>query len=70
MSKSIQLKKPDLDIKRVNLLQNEGKLLKQRSELQDKLLLELSSATGDILKNEVNRYFSIGRRLQPFRHYF
>lgn len=53
MAKSIQLKQPELEEKRLHLLQNEGQLGKQKLELQDKLLVELSSATGDILKNEV-----------------
>ena len=54
MAKSIQSKQPELEIKRIALLQNEGKLWKQRIELQDKLLHELSAAQGDILKNEVS----------------
>lgn len=53
MARSIQLKQPELEEKRLHLLQNEGQLGKQKLELQDKLLVELSSATGDILKNEV-----------------
>lgn len=62
MSKSIQLKRPELETKRISLLQNEGKLWKQRTELQDKLLIELSTAKGDILKNVVkfsNIFFSL-----------
>lgn len=54
LSKTIALKRPDLEVKRIQLLQNEGQLWKQRLELQDKLLLELSTAQGDILKNDVN----------------
>lgn len=53
MARSIQLKQPELEEKRLHLLQNEGQLGKQKLELQDKLLVELSSATGDLLKNEV-----------------
>lgn len=53
MARSIQLKQPELEEKRLHLLQNEGQLGKQKLNLQDKLLVELSSATGDILKNEV-----------------
>lgn len=53
MSKTIQLKKPELEIKRKKLLQNEGQLWKQQLELQDRLLEELSTAQGEILKNEV-----------------
>lgn len=53
MARSIQLKQPELEEKRLHLLQNEGQLGKQKLDLQDKLLVELSSATGDILKNEV-----------------
>lgn len=53
MARSIQLKQPELEEKRLNLLQNEGELGKQKLDLQDKLLVELSSAQGDILKNEV-----------------
>lgn len=53
MAKSIQLKQPELEEKRLQLLQNEGQLGKQKLDLQDKLLVELSSAKGDILKNEV-----------------
>ncbi|KAI8114967.1 Cytoplasmic dynein 2 heavy chain 1, partial [Lucilia cuprina] len=52
MSKAIIMKNPVLEQKRVNLLKNEGVLLKQRLELEDKLLEELSLAQGDILKNE------------------
>ncbi|KAJ6628053.1 Cytoplasmic dynein 2 heavy chain 1, partial [Pseudolycoriella hygida] len=53
MARSIQLKQPELEEKRLLLLQNEGQLGKQKLELQEKLLVELSSATGDILKNEL-----------------
>ncbi|XP_065356058.1 cytoplasmic dynein 2 heavy chain 1 [Calliphora vicina] len=52
MSKAIIMKNPELEQKRVELLKNEGVLLKQRLELEDKLLEELSLAQGDILKNE------------------
>lgn len=52
MSKSIQVKQPELETKRIVLLQNESDLLKKREELQEKLLLELSKSQGDILKNE------------------
>lgn len=58
MSKSIQVKQPVLETKRIKLLQNESDLLKKREELQQKLLLELSKSQGDILKNEVNNLFS------------
>lgn len=54
MSKSIQVKQPELDTKRISLLQSESDLLKKREELQEKLLLELSKSQGDILKNEVS----------------
>lgn len=54
MSKSIQVKQPDLETKRISLLHNESDLLKKREELQEKLLLELSKSQGDILKNEVS----------------
>lgn len=53
MSKSIQVKQPELETKRISVLQNESDFLKKRSELQEKLLLELSKSQGDILKNEV-----------------
>lgn len=53
MSKSIQVKQPELETKRVSLLQNESDLLKKREKLQEKLLLELSKSQGDILKNDV-----------------
>lgn len=56
MSKSIQVKQPELETKRISLLQNESDFLKKREELQEKLLLELSKSQGDILKNEVNIY--------------
>lgn len=52
MSKAIIMKNPNLEQKRVELLKNEGVLLKQRIELEDSLLEELSLAQGDILKNE------------------
>uniref|UniRef100_A0A1I8Q9V5 Dynein heavy chain, cytoplasmic n=1 Tax=Stomoxys calcitrans TaxID=35570 RepID=A0A1I8Q9V5_STOCA len=52
MSKAIIMKNPALEQKRVELLKNEGVLLKQRIDLEDKLLEELSLAQGDILKNE------------------
>lgn len=58
MSKSIQVKEPVLETKRIKLLQNESDLLKKREKLQEKLLLELSKSQGDILKNEVNNLFS------------
>lgn len=57
MSKTIQLKQPELEIQRKKLLQNEGQLWKQQLKLQDRLLEELSAAQGDILKNEVNCNF-------------
>lgn len=53
LSRTINLKKPELEEKRITLLQNEGEMWKQRLILQDKLLHELSTAQGDILKNEV-----------------
>ena len=46
------MKHPDTEKKRVELLQNEGNLMQQKIQLQDKLLEELSHAEGDILKNE------------------
>ena len=46
------MKHPDTEKKRVELLQNEGKLMQEKIQLQDKLLQELSHAEGDILKNE------------------
>lgn len=52
MSKAIIMKNPELERKRVELLKNEGVLLKQRISLEDQLLEELSLAQGDILKNE------------------
>lgn len=52
LSKWISMKHPDTEKKRVELLQNEGKLIQQKIQLQDKLLEELSHAEGDILKNE------------------
>lgn len=54
MTKSIQVNQPSLETKRVALLQNESDLLKKRSELQNQLLMELSTSQGDILKNEVS----------------
>lgn len=54
MSKSIQVKQPELETKRISLLKNESDMLKKREELQEKLLLELSKSQGDILKNEVS----------------
>lgn len=55
MGKSIQVKQPELETKRISLLQNESDLLKKRDELQEKLLLELSKSQGDILKNDVSK---------------
>ncbi|XP_023163173.2 cytoplasmic dynein 2 heavy chain 1 [Drosophila hydei] len=52
MSKAIVLKNPALEQQRIELLQREGELLKQRMALQDKLLEQLSKAEGDILRNE------------------
>ncbi|XP_030382925.1 cytoplasmic dynein 2 heavy chain 1 [Scaptodrosophila lebanonensis] len=52
LSKAIVLKNSQLEQQRVELLQKEGELLKQRMELQNQLLEELSSAQGDILRNE------------------
>lgn len=60
MSKSIQVKQPELETKRIAVLQNESDFLKKRTELQEKLLLELSKSQGDILKNEV---FFIGLQI-------
>lgn len=53
MTKSIQVTQPELETKRIALLQRESELLKKRQALQEKLLLELSASQGDILKNEV-----------------
>lgn len=53
MTKSIMVKHPEMEIKRIELLQTESKLWKDRLELNDKLLFELSNSQGDILKNEV-----------------
>ncbi|EDX05339.1 GD21850 [Drosophila simulans] len=52
MSKAIVLKNGELEQQRIELLQKEGHLLKQRMEMQDKLLEQLSKSEGDILKNE------------------
>ncbi|ALC40164.1 btv [Drosophila busckii] len=52
LSKAIVLQNAQLEQQRIALLQREGELLKQRMELQDKLLEQLSKAEGDILKNE------------------
>lgn len=51
MSRSISLKMPELESRRISLLEHEGKLLEERAKLQNKLLEELSLASGDILKN-------------------
>lgn len=60
MMKSIQVRQPEMETKRINLLQSESKLWKERRELQDKLLFELSTSQGDILKNEVHFGFVYG----------
>lgn len=52
ISHTVQLKQPELEAKRIELLQLEGRLLKQRTDLRDRLLRELSTAQGDVLKNE------------------
>jgi len=52
LSKWISIKHPETEQKRIQLLQNEGKLMQEKILLQDKLLEELSHAEGDILKNE------------------
>ncbi|XP_016964184.1 cytoplasmic dynein 2 heavy chain 1 [Drosophila biarmipes] len=52
MSKAIVLKNPELEQQRIELLQKEGDLLKQRMDMQDKLLEQLSKSEGDILRNE------------------
>lgn len=59
MSKSIQVKQPTLETKRISLLQNESDLLKKRKQLQEQLLLELSESQGDILKNEVIKSYHL-----------
>lgn len=51
LSRFIQIKSPNLEAKRVELLKKDSVLLKTRQELEDKLLQELSLAQGDILKN-------------------
>lgn len=56
MTKSILVKQPDMETKRIALLQTESKLWKDRQELNNKLLYELSNSQGDILKNEVRFY--------------
>uniref|UniRef100_A0A182W9J8 Cytoplasmic dynein 2 heavy chain 1 n=1 Tax=Anopheles minimus TaxID=112268 RepID=A0A182W9J8_9DIPT len=50
--KWVHTKQPEIERKRTELLQEEGKLMKEKLNLQDKLLQELSSAQGNILKNE------------------
>ncbi|XP_055534643.1 cytoplasmic dynein 2 heavy chain 1 [Wyeomyia smithii] len=45
-------KNPEIEKKRVDLLEQEGRLVKEKRSLQDKLLQELSASKGDILKNE------------------
>ncbi|XP_017012255.3 cytoplasmic dynein 2 heavy chain 1 [Drosophila takahashii] len=52
MSKAIVLKNAELEQQRIELLQKEGDLLKQRMDMQDKLLEQLSKSEGDILRNE------------------
>lgn len=52
MSRTVLVKQPHLEAKRIELLQLEGHLLKQRADLRDRLLNELSTAEGDILKND------------------
>lgn len=53
VSKSICLKRPELEEQRVQLLEKEGRLLEERGHLQEKLLAELSTAaSGDLLRNE------------------
>lgn len=49
---SICLKQPELAEKRIRLLQREGELLEERGRVQAKLLAELSTASGDLLRNE------------------
>lgn len=53
LSKWISIKHPEIEMKRIELLEVEGQLIKEKLEFQDKLLQELSHAEGDILKNEV-----------------
>lgn len=52
VAKSICLMRPELEEKRVRLLEREGQLLEERGKLQEKLLAELSTASGDLLRNE------------------
>ncbi|KAH8413035.1 hypothetical protein KR009_007595, partial [Drosophila setifemur] len=52
MSKAIVFKNAELEQQRIALLQKEGDLLKQRMDMQDKLLEQLSKSEGDILRNE------------------
>lgn len=52
VSKSICLKRPDLEEQRVRLLKREEVLLEERGRVQAKLLAELSTASGDLLLNE------------------
>lgn len=59
MTKSILVKQPEMETKRVALLQTESKLWKDRQELNDRLLKELSNSQGDILKNEVSLVLNI-----------
>ncbi|XP_058067024.1 cytoplasmic dynein 2 heavy chain 1 [Anopheles bellator] len=51
-SRWVNARQPEIERKRTELLQEEGKLMKEKLNLQDKLLQELSSAQGDLLKNE------------------
>ncbi|XP_062711545.1 cytoplasmic dynein 2 heavy chain 1 [Aedes albopictus] len=50
--KWVLAKEPEIEKKRIELLEEEGKLTKEKRNLQDRLLQELSSSHGDILKNE------------------
>lgn len=64
MTKSILVKQPEMETKRIELLQTEGKLWKDRQELNQKLLFELSNSQGDILKNEVAHFYCCRDRQQ------
>jgi len=45
--------KPELEVRRGDLLREEEKMRSELDKLQENLLVELSSAQGDLLQNKV-----------------
>jgi len=56
LSCALKHDKPELEVRRGELLRDEEKMRTELEKLQENLLAELSSAQGDLLQNKVNNH--------------